>query len=94
LDEELESKILRKVFLWMVAGGITVGGVSGSGVLRVGKFTQEDAAILEQQLRFECRQMEQQIRKDMPPENTRKRIRAIERYLERTSDFETKEYHW
>lgn len=94
MDEELESKILRKIFLWMVAGGITIGGVAGTGVLRVGKFTQTDAEFMKQEMEFKCEQMELSIRKDMPPENTRKRIRNIERYLERTTDFETKEYHW
>jgi hypothetical protein len=31
-DEKLEEKILRKVFIWLVASGAIVGGVSGTGM--------------------------------------------------------------
>jgi hypothetical protein len=41
-DEKLEDKILRKVFIWLVTGGAIVGGVSGSGLLRVDKFGESD----------------------------------------------------
>lgn len=93
-DEKLEEKILRKVFLWMVAGGIGIGSVAGSGVLRIGKFTAADAEFMKQEMQFQCKLVEQEIRKDMPPEATRKRIRAIERHLENTTTFEVKEYDW
>jgi len=91
----LEKAIIRKILPWLVVGGVAVGGVGGSGVLRVDKFTGNDARLMKQELEFEMRLMEQDIREDMPPESTRKRIRAIERCLERNcTDFEVKEYHW
>ena len=95
MDEELEQKILKKVYAWLVAAGVIVGGVGGSGVLRVDKFGRTDAELMEQEIKFEMRLMEQDIREDMPPENTRKRIRDIERCLEKScTDFQVKEYHW
>ena len=42
MEEELEQKILKKIYLWLIAGGITIGGIGGSGVLRVDKFTRTD----------------------------------------------------
>ncbi len=97
-DEEysaLEKAIIRKILPWLMVGGVAIGGVGGSGVLRVDKFTGHDAERMKQELRFEMRLMEQDIREDMPPEDTRKRIRDIERCLEHNcTDFEVKEYHW
>ena len=95
MDEELESKILRKVFIWMVAGGIGVGGVAGSGIIRVGKFTSQDAELLEQRMTFKCREMELDIRKDMPPLCTRRRILNIEHFLEeKYPEFDRTELCW
>lgn len=42
MDEDLEQRILKKLYLWLIAGGIAIGGVGGTGVLRVDKFTRTD----------------------------------------------------
>jgi len=77
--EELETRILRKVYTWLVIIGIGGGTVAGTGVLRTGKFTDSDAAL-----------MELTIRSDMPPLKTRQRILHIEDFLhEKYQDFKS-----
>ena len=44
--DAIEQKILRKILPWLVAGGLAVGGVGGTGVLRVDKFTGTDAELM------------------------------------------------
>lgn len=97
MDDELEQKILKKVYAWLALAVVGLGSsaaVLGPSVIRSDPFTGQDGRFLKQEILFKCEQMEQRIRKDMPPENTRRRIRAIERHLEETSTFEVKEYHW
>ena len=48
--DELETKILKKLYVWLVVGGITIGGLGGSGVLRVDKFTATDGKQLERRI--------------------------------------------
>ncbi len=62
-------------------------------------FTGTDAVELEERLReqmtFQHNLLDWNIRKDMPPENTRKRIKAIERCLERNcADFNPPTQDW
>jgi hypothetical protein len=41
-SDELETKILKKIYVWMVVGGIAIGGVGGSGIMRTDKFGESD----------------------------------------------------
>jgi hypothetical protein len=54
-DEKLEEKILRKVFIWLVASGAIVGGVSGTGILRVDKFGESDYQLESLKLENKCK---------------------------------------
>ena len=49
-SDELETKILKKLYTWLVLGGVLIGGVGGSGVLRVDKFTSTDGKQLERRI--------------------------------------------
>ena len=96
-DENLEEKILKKVYTWLALAIVGLGGgtaLLGPSIIRDDPFTGTDAKFLRQEFEFECNKLESSIREDMPPPRTRKRIRAIERHLEHTSDFEVKEYNW
>jgi hypothetical protein len=55
-DEKLEEKILRKVFIWLVASGAIVGGVSGTGILRVDKFGESDYQLESLKLENKCKE--------------------------------------
>ena len=46
----LESNVLKKVYAWLVVGGVAIGGVGGSGLLRVDKFTGTDGKDLERRI--------------------------------------------
>ena len=39
---EIERKIIKRVYLWLLAGGIGFGGIIGSGSLRPDPFTGTD----------------------------------------------------
>lgn len=94
-EQDIEKAILKRVYLWLVAGGLALGGVAGMGGFRPDPFTGTDAEFLRQEVMFHCKELELNIRKDMPPFATRKRIRDIERCLEvNCSDFQVKEYGW
>ena len=97
-NDSLESRILKKVYTWLVLGGVTIGGVGGSGILRTGKFTHDDfqvekKIIVQAEDRREARmreyiqrELEHQrilITSKMPPEKTRARFRALERHVEK-----------
>ena len=47
---DFEKAILKKVYLWLMVGGVAIGGVGGSGILRVNKFTDKDAQILKAEI--------------------------------------------
>ena len=81
-EDELEARILKKLYVLLVAGGVVIGGVGGTGVLRVDKFTRTDAQLMEQRLERKIEVQNFLIRNDMPPKNTKERIRAIEHCLE------------
>jgi hypothetical protein len=84
-DEKLEEKILRKVFIWLVASGAIVGGVSGTGILRVDKFGESDYQLESLKLENKCKEytderFEEHFRV-IPPLCTRVRIKNIESFL-------------
>ena len=91
-DTSLEQQIIRKLLPWLIVGGITIGGVGGSGILRVDKFGQSDfdTAMTQHEAHMEkhlSRELEHQrilIEAKMPPSKTKARIRAIERHMEKT----------
>jgi hypothetical protein len=87
---QLEARLVRKLYVWLVVGGLAVGGVGGSGVLRVDKFGLSDYQIAEEK---ERERMEEYIEREihhsvmtldkrMPPYKTRQRIHALERHVE------------
>ena len=93
--DAIEKAIIRKFLPWLVVGGMAIGGVGGSGVLRIDKFTASDAKLMQQDLEFQIRQMELEIRKDMPPICTRQRILNIEQYMEhKYPDFDREGFCW
>ena len=97
--EEIESKILRKVMVWMVVGGSIVGGVGGYGVSRVDKFGQSDAQVMKLEIQRDCRAyIDSRFDshwKVIPPTWTRARIRHIEEYLEKKDpNFESVTDEW
>lgn len=74
--EQLEARIIRKVYVWMVVGGLAVGGVGGTGVLRTGKFTDQDAKLMKYEIMHECKGYVDSYYR--PPIPTRIRIKALE----------------
>ena len=99
MDEELESKILRKVFLWLAAGGISIGTISGSGVLRVDKFGASDSKVMKLEIQRDCREYVdarfEAHQRVIPPTWTRARIRHIEDYLgDKDPNFEPAAEEW
>jgi hypothetical protein len=75
---ELETRLLRKFYVWMVVGGLAIGGVGGTGVLRAGKFTSQDAEIMKYEILYECRSYVNSYYR--PPIPTRIRIQALEEH--------------
>ena len=99
MDEGIESKILRKVFLWMAAGGISIGAISGSGYYRADKFGESDAQVMKLEIQRDCREYIDlrfsAHQKVIPPTWTRARIRHIEEYLEnKDPNFESVTEEW
>jgi len=93
--EQIKKEIIKAILPWLMVGGVAVGGVGGSGVLRVDKFGESDAKLLKQEIIFEMQKMELSIRKDMPPICTKKRILNIEEFLEhKYPDFHRSEFCW
>lgn len=98
MDEDLEQKILKKVYAWLAVVVIGMGSgtaLLGPRVIRDDPFTGEDGRILEQKMTFHCEKMELAIRKDMPPLCTRKRILTIEKFLDQNfPEFVRTEFCW
>jgi hypothetical protein len=58
-DTDLESRVIKKIYAWLVVGGVAIGGVGGSGVLRIDKFTRTDFDnAMNEHLRLEAVQHE------------------------------------
>jgi len=74
--EELEARLLKKLYVWLVVSGLVVGGVGGTGVLRTGKFTSQDAKLMKYEILYECRQYVDVYPR--PPIPTRIRIESLE----------------
>ena len=95
---DLETRILRKVYTWMVVGGVTIGGVGGTGLVRYDKYGASDAELKHSQMVLEFDRKIWNVQrsvKPQPPQPTRQRIRAIERCLERNcTDFEPPSQDW
>ena len=98
MDEDIEAKILKKVYAWIALAMVGMGtglGVLGPVIIRDDPFTGSDGELLKQEIEFNCRQMEHEIRKDMPPICTRKRIINIEQFLEEIHpEFERSDFCW
>jgi hypothetical protein len=56
--DALEAKILKKLYAWLVVGGVAIGGVGGTGVLRVDKFTGSDARDMKADLMKEIHRID------------------------------------
>ena len=50
MSDELESQILKKMYLWLLAGGIGIGSVAGFGGFRPDPFTGTDGRLLERRI--------------------------------------------
>lgn len=97
--DEIQKAIIKKLLPWFVVGGVAVGGLGGSGILRIDKFGKSDfdreMNTFRNEAEFSNQMLEIQIRRDMPPMCTRKRILNIEKYLEhKFPDFERSEFCW
>ena len=91
--EQLETRIIRKVYVWLVVGALAIGGVGGTGVLRTGKFTAQDAKLMRYEILQECRAYVQTY--DRPPVPTRFRIMALEKHhSENHPDYEKPTDRW
>jgi len=92
---DTETRVLRKVYAWLVAGGLTFGGVAGSGVLRPDAFTGTDAKLMRAQLEHQINVKVWDVKKHMPPQATRLRIRALEHCMENAcDDYEVPTQEW
>ena len=87
-------KLVIAVVLAILGGNVGTLLNKTTPDVRNDPFTGTEARQMVDQLQFRIEQCEARIRKDMPPEPTRKKIRDIEIWLERTTDFKVKEYHW
>jgi len=76
---QLETKIIRKVYVWLVVVALGVGSVGGTGVLRTGKFTSQDAQLMRYEIEEVCQSYVDSYYR--PPVSTRIRIQAIEETL-------------
>jgi hypothetical protein len=97
--QSLEKQLLRKIYTWMVVGGVAVGGVGGSGMLRVDKFGATDATVMRLEIQRDCKEYIdgrfEAHQKVIPPTWTRARIRHIEDYLgDRDPNFEPAAEDW
>lgn len=94
----LSAKQFKVIVIGIVSAVVFLGGVGGSGIIRFDKFGLTDYERLEKEhAKSEDNKrtaLELKIRRGMPPPATRARIRAIERHLERTSDFEAATLGW
>lgn len=105
MDEyDLEKAILKKVYVWMVVGGMAVGAVGGSGVIRYDKFgysdferesniREERILLLIEKNKLECDNKIAQSEARKPPGLTRQRISATENCCRRV-DPEYKQPTW
>ena len=98
IEDTLEKAVLKKVYTWLAVGAIGLGGglaTVGPSWIRSDPFTGNDSKLMEQRIELKMKLLEQEIRRDMPPLCTRKRILNIERYLEEHMDtFERSEFCW
>jgi len=94
----LTPKQFRSIISGIVSAVILLGGVAGSGIIRIDKFGLTDYQRLEKEHQVSEENsriaLEHRIRRDMPPAATKARIRAIERHLERSTDFEAPTLEW
>jgi len=102
----LETKILRRVYVWLLAGGVGIGSVAGIGGFRPDPFTGTDGehlkAELMREVRLEMREHKlvadrehYELATNKPPPPTRSRINYVEYYLERKfEDFEPPTQEW
>lgn len=101
-DEDIEQKILKKVYVWLVAGGVVVGGVGGTGVLRIDKFTASDAELMRREIslevevfKAECQRQINEVEATKPPGLTRQRIRALEQSADRVDpNYDQPTWEW
>ena len=89
-EQDIEKAILRKVYLWLVAGGVTLGGVAGVGGFRPDPFSGTDAKLMEREIMLEvsknyneCQLQINQVEARKMPGLTR-RIQALEDSVRRT----------
>lgn len=96
------ERAIKKIYAWMVAGGLAVAGVGGSGVLRVDKFTESDAELMRAEIMLEIKKVQsecqRQIRKsedNKPPGPTKQRIIACEQCCRRVDpEYEQPTWLW
>ena len=75
---KLEARLVKKVYTWLVVGGLVIGGVGGTGIIRSGKFTDSDARLMRYEILHECREYVDKFPR--PPIPTRIRIMTLEKH--------------
>lgn len=99
---EMEKAILRRVSVWMVVGGVAIGGVGGSGIIRYDKFGASDAKLMQERLELKIDRMQlecdEKINKSdstKPPGLTRQRITELEACARSVCEgYHTPTYEW
>ena len=83
-NESFESSI-KKIYLWMVVGGVALGSVGGTGLLRINKFTQSDSHLMRAEIITECKAYTDEVmlkeNTTRPPIWTRARIIRMEQFV-------------
>lgn len=115
--ESLPAKDLARIVRGLVLAVFAVGGISGTGLLRVDKFGASDAEQLkrevvdtavvkalaacsarmdnvERDLKFQMQVEHNNLKDNVPTESEKKRIRAVERFLEKNLDYEVPTHEW
>jgi len=82
------------VLVAVLSGGGSAGIGSLSGAFRADPFTGAQAMQMEARIMLKIEKEIANIRHAMPPVNTKRRVRALERHLERSSEFESPTTDW
>ena len=84
-DSKFTDSSIRKVYVWMVAGGMVLGTVSGTGLLRINKFTTSDSHLMRAEIITQCKEYTDEVMLEenttRPPIWTRARIIRMEQFV-------------
>ena len=56
--DKLQQAIMRKITPWLMVGGVVIGGVGGSGVLRIDKYGASDALRDKKEMEYRIDKLE------------------------------------